>query len=301
MTQAHSHFMADARKGATQPPPGDFLQSGYELWLVGNQLEHGRAPWLDPYSFQPEVGPRVNFGGWPFGLPYWPLDAAFGPVVAWNLLVLLTLMGAGLLTLAWLRELGVGRGAALAGGLAFTLAPYRVEQSAGHLLGIIAILLPLALWSFERGRRGSAWWFGLSAAALASIPLSGQVHLALGAVPFFVVYALVRSRRRTALVGTAAAAMAAIGAGLLVRYVALVGSVGQGGRSLEEVRAHSADWNDFVTRESPVQQEKFVYLGWATLIVAGLGLVALLARRRWGLSVILALGVIFPVLLALGT
>jgi hypothetical protein len=293
--------MADAHRGATQPPPGDFLQSGYELWLVGHQLEHGRAPWLDPYSFQPEVSPRVNFSGWPFGLPYWPLDAAFGPVVAWNLLLLMSVVGAGLLTLAWLRELDVGRGAALAGGLAFTLAPYRLEQSAGHLLGIVAILLPLALWSFERGRRGSSAWFALSAAALVSIPLSGQVHLALGAVPFFVVYAVLRSRRRAALIGTTAAALGAVGAGLLVRYVAIVGSVGQGGRSLEEVRAHSAHWSDFVTRESPVQKEKFVYLGWATLIVAGLGLAALLSKRRWGLSAVLAAGVILPVLLALGT
>ena len=59
------------------------------------------------------------------------------------------------------------------------------------------MLLPLALYGVERRR---TW---LAAAALASIPLSGQVHLALGAIPFVLVYALARrgcgsarSRRR---------------------------------------------------------------------------------------------------------
>ena len=50
------------------------------------------------------------------------------------------------------------------------------------------MLLPLALYGVERRK---TW---LAAAALASIPLSGQVHLALGAIPFVLVYALARRR-----------------------------------------------------------------------------------------------------------
>ena len=42
---------------------------------------------------------------------------------------------AGLLACAWLRELGLARAPALVGGLAFAIAPYRVAQSVGHLLG----------------------------------------------------------------------------------------------------------------------------------------------------------------------
>jgi hypothetical protein len=296
-----SHFMADAQPRRGHVAPGDYLQSSYQLWLVGHQLEHGRAPWLDPYSFRPEVSPRVNFGGWPFGIPYWPLEAAFGPVVAWNLLLLLSYLAAGLLVYGWLRELRLGRGAALVGGLAFALAPYRVAQSAGHMLGLVAILLVLALWAFERARRGSAWWFLLSTAALASIPLSGQVHLALGAVPFFVLYAAVRSRRARAVAGVAAAVLASIGAGLLVRSLAISGSVGEGGRKLSQVTHYSADWDGFVTRQSPHGSERFVYLGWATLILAALGLGLLVARGRYGLAAVLGIGVVVPVLLALGT
>lgn len=296
-----SHFLADAQPRHAEPAPGDYLQSGYQLWLVGHQLEQGHAPWLDPYSFRPEVSPRVNFGGWPFGIPYWPLEAAFGPVVAWNLLILLSHLAAGLVVFAWLRELELGRGPALVGGLAFALAPYRVAQSAGHMLGLVAILLVLALWAFERGRRGSAWWFLLSTAALASVPLSGQVHLALGAVPFFILYALVRTRQLRAVAGVAAGVLAAVGAGLLVRSLAISGSVGAEGRKLSEVTHYSADWDGFVSRHSPHGSEKFVFLGWATLLVAALGLGLLVAARRYGLAAIFGVGVVVPALLALGT
>ena len=95
------------------------------------------------------------------------------------------------LTFLWLRSVGLGVGASLAGGLVFALAPYRaVQGGAGHLLAWIGMLLPLSLWAWER----RLYW--LTAAALATIPLSGQVHLALGALPFVFAYALVRGGDR---------------------------------------------------------------------------------------------------------
>ena len=179
--------MAGGAPGHGEAAPGDHLQTGYRLWLAGHQLEHGHAPWLDPYTFRPEVGPQANPAWWPFGLPYWPLVRALGPVLAWNVFTLLCLFAAGVPdapVAARARALAV-RGAA--GGLAFEIAPYRIMQSRGHLLGPISLLLPLALWAFERARAtGRRRWWALSIAALASIPLSGQVHLALGAIPFFV-------------------------------------------------------------------------------------------------------------------
>ena len=279
---------------------GDHLQAEYHLWLVGHQLEHGRAPWRDPYTFRPESPPRANFGGWPFGLPFWPLSALFGPVLGWNLLLLLTYLAAGAFVYLWLRELGLPRGAALVGGLAFALAPYRVAQSAGHLRGPISTLLPLSLWAFERARRGSLWWLAGAGAALASIPFS-DVHLALGAVPFFALYALCRSRDARVLAGAALGTLAAVGTGLLVGHFAVSGSIGAGGRTLREVSHYSADGLDFVTRHPRHGLESFVFLGWITPLVAIAGLVVLLRARRWGLAVALALGALVPVLLAFGT
>ena len=109
--------------------------------------------------------------------------------------MLLSYVLAGGLTCAWLRSLGLGRGAALAGGLVFALAPYRVAQSTGHLLGPISALLPLALLGIERARSGSRAWLVVTAAAVTAIPLSGQLHLALGAVPLVLGYVWARLPR----------------------------------------------------------------------------------------------------------
>jgi hypothetical protein len=278
---------------------GDHLQAEYHLWLVGDQLSHGRAPWRDPYTFRPEAPPRWNFGGWPFGLPFWPLQALFGPVLGWNLFLLLTYLAAGGFAYLWLRELRLPVGAALVGGLVFALEPYRVAQSAGHLRGPISALLPLALWAFERSRRGSPWWLAGATAALASIPFS-DVHLALGAIPFFALYALCRSRDGLVLGGAAAATGIAVAAAILVGHFDVSG-IGSGGRSLREVTHYSATGLDFLTRHPRHGLESFVFLGWLTPLLALAGLALLLRARRWGLVAALTVGAVVPMLLALGT
>jgi hypothetical protein len=294
-------FLSGSSSGHGEPSAGDHLQTAYRLWLVGHQLVHGHAPWLDPYSFRPESGARLNPGGWPFGLPYWPLEAAFGQIWAWNLFVLLTFVAAGWLAYLWLRELGLGPFPAVLGGLAFEAAPYRAAQSAGHLLGPISILLPLTLWAFERGRRGSRWWLLLAGAALASIPLSGQVHLALGAIPFFALYASCRTRDRTMLGLAAGCVAAAVGAGILIDRVSISGTLGSGGRSLREVSSYSADGLDFLVRRKRHGSETFVFLGWLTPAAAIAGLWLLWREQRRDLFSVLGLGAVVPVLLALGT
>ena len=121
--------------------------------------------------------------------------------------------------------------------VAFALAPYRVAQSTGHLLGPISLFLPLSLLALEKRRPL------LAALAIAAIPLSGQVSLALGAVPLFVAYAFVRGRGlRDALPGT----LLGIGAAELVQAFAIRGSLHEQGRSLAEVDRYSANWSGFL-------------------------------------------------------
>jgi hypothetical protein len=295
-----SRFAARAEAIKGEAAAGDHLQAVYHLWLVGHQLDHGTKPWVDPYTFQPESSPRVNFGGWPFGLPFWPLAAAFGVVVAWNVLMLLTYLAAGGFTFLWLRELRLPRGAAIVGGLAFALAPYRVAQSAGHLRGPISVLLPLALWAFERSRRGSRWWLVAAGVAIASIPFS-DLHLALGIVPFFLLYALCRTRNPWLLAGALACVGAAVGAALLVAGVNISGSISSGGRSLQETAHYSANGLDLVTRHRRHGPESFIFVGWLTPVLALAGLVLLVQARRLGLAVALAIGAVVPLVLALGT
>jgi hypothetical protein len=286
--------MAEGNPGHGEAARGDHLQTGYQLWLVGHQLEHGRAPWRDPYSFRPEVEPRWNLAGWPFGLVYWPLKRAFGTVLAWNVFALLGFLGAGGFVLLWLRELELRRNAAVVGGLAFALAPYlQAQWSAGHLLAWIAMLLPLALFALERARRHSTWWLALAGVALASIPLSGQLHFALAAIPFFGAYALVRLRPAVLLV------VPALVAGLAVYGAAVRGTTGAGGRSFGQVERYSADPSDLVSRHRH-ELEQFVYLGWTVLALALVGLALLLMSRRRGLAAVLGIGALVPILLALG-
>ncbi len=259
----------------------------WQLWLPGHQLARGAAPWLDPYSFQPEVEPRINFAGWPFGVVFGPLKGLFGAVVAWNLFVLLGYLGAGGLTFLWLRSVGLGVGPSLVGGLVFALAPYRaVQGGAGHLLAWIGMLLPLSLWAWER----RLYW--LTAAALASIPLSGQVHLALGALPFVFVYALVRGGDRRWAGGAAAAG---IGAGVLVWALSIRGSIGSS-RSFAQVERYSADLADFVSRDPRHGLESFVFVGWLVPLLALVGLVFHVTRT----TVFLACSALVVCLLALG-
>jgi hypothetical protein len=270
--------------------PGDHLQAAYNLWLPGHQLEHGHAPWRDPYSFQPEAAPRTNFPGWPFALVFWPLQVLLGTVGAWNAFVVLSYLGAGLATMLWLRALGLPRGPALVGGLVFALAPYRsLQTAAGHLSAPVSMLIPLALYGVETRR---AW---LAAAALASIPLSGQVHLALAAIPFVLAYALVRRRTLEGLVATASAVVA----GVAVYRVGIRGTTGASGRSFGQVERYSAEVLDLVTRHARHGLESFVFLGWLVPLAAIAGLVVL-ARRDAALAWVLGLAAAIPIVLALG-
>jgi hypothetical protein len=300
-----SEFIADGGDGAGEPVAGDHLQAVYRFWLVGHQLEHGAAPWRDPYSFQPLVDPQTVLLGWPFGLPFWPLEAAFGPVVAWNLLLLGTIVAAGLLTYGWLRALALPPAAAAAGGLAFAIAPYRLAQSGVHLLGWVAVFLPLALYAFERarsagtGRRAHAWG-AIAALAVVSIPLSGQPHLALGVVPFVAVYAALR-RSRIALPWMVAGLAAAGAVGIAVQLTIIRDSAESGGRSLQEVGEFSADWLDLVSRWRLGGLEQFVYLGWLVPVMAAAGAVLLWRRGDRALAALLGAAAVVPPVLALGT
>jgi len=290
LRDAPDELLAYGKPRANVVTPGDHLQTTYNLWLPGHQLANGRAPWLDPYSFQPEASERTNFAGWPFSILFWPLHALFGTVGAWNAFALLSYVGAGAAAAAWLRSLNVPLGAALVGGLAFALAPYRsIQTSGGHLLGPIAMLLPLSLWALETRRR----W--LAVAAIASVPLSGQVHLALGAILFFLAYAAARRQTLAGLVGAAVSAAA----GLLVWFAEIRGTTGASGRPFAEVERYSAELLDFVTRHPRHGFETFVFLGWLVPLAALAGLV-LVARRDRGLAAVLGLGVLVPLVLALG-
>ncbi len=285
------HYLARPAPGYGEAAAGDHLQLGWAFWLPGHQLERLAAPWADPYTFRPEAAAAPNLQGWLYGLPYWPLQALFGAIWAYDLIVLLSFVLAGGFACWWLRVLRLAPGAALVGGLVFALAPYRVGQSTGHLLGLIAFLLPAMLLALERRR------FVWAALALAAIPLCGQIHLAMGAVVLALGYAWARLPRRewwrAAVVATVAAGVA-----LVVQRTVVAGSIAGGGRSFAQVRHYSAELTDFVTRGVGAGVEELVFLGWLTPLLALAGLWAIRGRR--GLAWFLGVSALLPCLLALG-
>ncbi len=284
------HYLARPSSGEGEAAAGDHLQLGWAFWLPGHQLERGAAPWADPYSFRPEASASPNVQGWLLATPFWPLDRLFGPVWAYNLIVLLSFVAAGGFACWWLRSLGLSRAAAVVGGVAFALAPYRVGQSTGHLLGLISFLLPATLLALERRR------FAWAAVALCAVPLSGQVHLAMGAVVLALGYVWARVERRHWR-RAGAAPVAAIICGLLVERLVVTGSIAAG-RSFAQVRRYSAELSDFAIRGVGSGVEELVFSGWLLPLAAIAGIVVV--RQRRGLALFLGLSVLIPSVLALG-
>jgi hypothetical protein len=132
-----------------------------------------------------------------------------------------------------------------------------------------------------------------------TLPLAGQLHLALGALPFVLAYALVR-RAPVSLAWCAGGVAAAAAVGLALRYTVIAGSAEAGARSLDEVEKFSAEWIDLLDRWHRPASEEFVFLGWVTPVLAVAGLVFLLRRQR-ALAVLLGAAAAVPILLALGT
>ena len=160
--------------------------------------------------------------------------------------VLLGFVGAGSFAALWLRE---RRGAglrSLAGSLS-RLAPYLVAQaSAGPPPRLGSDAARARALRLGAGLRRSTWWLALVAAvALASIPLSGQVHLALGAIPFFLLYALLRGRARRSSPERRCSPSARACSSTSRRSA----TRSAGGRSFAQVERYSAEASDFLSRD----------------------------------------------------
>ena len=105
--RCRSEFMTERQPpGYGEAASGDHLQTTYRFWLVGHQLERGDgALGRSRTASSRSSSRRSSSAAGRTGFPFWPLDALWGPVVAWNLLLLLVTFAAGLFAYLWLREL----------------------------------------------------------------------------------------------------------------------------------------------------------------------------------------------------
>ena len=183
------HFATDvlythqAHPGYERVPiaQGDHLQLLYVFWLFGDSVHEGRTPLTDHYEFrdggppafffQPSLLPLLTFVLSPLGL-----------IASYNLLTLLSFVGAGLATHLLLRLEIEDRWASFAGAIVVALFPYRVAQLAGHAIGFLSFLIPLYLFFFERSlrtKRRAGW-----------VAAAGVTFFFAGAMEFHVVYYL---------------------------------------------------------------------------------------------------------------
>lgn len=141
----------------------------------------------------------------------YPLTAAFGPIVSYNALVVLSPALAATSAFALCLRVCGRTAPALVGGYAFGFGSYELSQSLGHPnLMLVALLPVIALLAIERTRMSRRRYVVLLAAALAAQLLTSTEVLA--SAVLFGVFALALARRlRAAALDTAlAGALAAV-------------------------------------------------------------------------------------------
>ncbi|MEW5914632.1 MAG: hypothetical protein AB1814_18910 [Thermodesulfobacteriota bacterium] len=154
--------------------PGDHLQFYYWCWLFIDNLLGPSPLFTNPYEFSTFLHPQgiALYANFPLSLLYLALRP-LGALPAYNALVLLSYLLAGLMAFALARQALHDDLAAWPAALIFALLPFRASQVlSGHLFGFVAFLLPLCLWCLERGWQRRPWLWGAGAGlALLSLGL----------------------------------------------------------------------------------------------------------------------------------
>jgi hypothetical protein len=269
--------------------PGDHLQMSYYLWLWEHALAtFDHLPWFDPFQFAAGGHAGAQPFGWPLVLVSLPVGFLFGPVAAYNALVVVAFVACAAATYALARRLGTSQAAAAVAGFAFAFAPFRLVQATAHVNALLAPLLPLLLYCAERALRGDERtcrrWAWATAGVQVSIMGSGELHLAVFGAALVAVYVAVRAPgapagrlRHLAVPGAALVGGSAVVGGLMYAFV-LEPSVAAGGRTLEETATFAPRLADLVTRDVAwVRFERYAYPG---LVIAALALVGAVAAWR---------------------
>jgi hypothetical protein len=265
--------------------PGDPLLNTLILWWNAQHL-----PWSAGYWDAPFFAPAPNIlalsetllGLTWLTTPLQWLGAA--PLVAYNVMFLLTPVMNGATSYALCRHLTGRRDAALVGSIYFTLAPYRAEQ-VSHLQTEAAFFMPLGLLALHRFWESSRrrWLVALALCTFLNGCISGY-HLLYFAIPLGLVLAWLSVSapdwKKATAVGLAIAAALAAMAPVLVVYARVHAAWGLK-RGLEEMAIFSADVASFMSGASTLllwrvphlvsKPEGAVYPGVVMLALLGIG------------------------------
>jgi hypothetical protein len=267
------------------------------VWTLAwdNHAVLSRLPLFDTNIFYPAATSLVYnehlFGISVFTLPIYALTR--NPVLAYNIVWLLSWVACGLAMHALLRRYVTTELAAFAGSLVFTFSFYKMLQGHGHLQQIWTWPLPLSLLLLERWidrpswGRTAAWMVILLLGLLGSWYVAVMVAMANGALLVWRATWSIRTKIAVRVVQLIAVAVvaAAVVWPFAAPYRVLAPS------SAREVRSLSADvasylmpaaqtwpgiaWRRLVGRgPGPMFGERTLSLGWIALALSFTGLVA---------------------------
>jgi len=131
---------------------GDNLYYVHSMWWWKHApFELHTSPFFDPESFYPagrENGRSeltvTNT------IPAIPITWLFGPVAAYNVMVLLSFVSTGFFTYLWVRQLTGRRDAGILAGTIAAFMPMRFAHLPGHLPQMTTQWIPLSLYALER-------------------------------------------------------------------------------------------------------------------------------------------------------
>ena len=245
--------------------PGDATGGVTEYWWWGYALTHGKSIFDNTLE-------GVPLGSQWWEIPYLvlplivlaPLTIGFGPVAAYNLLIIssfpLTAWSVYLLA----RRLGFTAWPSAFAGLAMAFAPYHVEKAQGHGNETHLEFIALTLYFLVRWRQERRLVHAVLAGAMAGLQLWMDYYftliLAFAVVLFFVIDVLMPEGALPALVGlrrtaTGLLAMAAVSLAFLPLAVlafhrpgqgSLTAALGNVSRDLKELQIYSARPWEFV-------------------------------------------------------
>jgi hypothetical protein len=276
---------------------GDHLQNLFIESVVVDNLRALREPYLDLREGAAGPAPlRTTSLDTPWSAVVgllWPL---LGLVAAYNATLLLSSMATTLAAFGLLRRHTRWQLLATAGALAYAFSPRRMFHLSHHFNGVLWWAFPAALWAFEaaleRHRTGRPWRLPVVAltAVVLTVALSGEYHHNLylaGLLLFMAVWhwGAALLGRRTVPLGPVSAVITVVGlAGLYV--VLSFHHVFAGG----QVAGNNGDWDQIPLRSptsvlSLVHKDyrlvgSVVYLGWGLVLLAAVGIVLVLLRRR---------------------
>jgi hypothetical protein len=270
---------------------GDQLQNAFIQTVVIDNVRQLRNPFLDLSEGAAGPAPLRTSS---LDVPWTPLVALLWPLVglqaAYNTTLVLSTLATGLAAFGWLRRHTRWPLLAGAGALAYTFTPHHMSQLVSHFNGVMWWAFPACLWAFEaameRHRQGRRWrWPALAVGAVAVVvAASGEYHLSLyltALLCFLTVFELATARLARRPAPWAPAAVVAAGVALGVAYVLVVfayvfrGDVQGGNGEYGEVlklAPGSALW--LVRQDLATLGEGMVYVGWAVVALAAVGLVA---------------------------